>query len=311
MEQINNNFNRESSPESSHETVHEAIHETVDNPRNDSTHGNKDQSSRGSDYTMFYRHPTDKLAGGVCAGVADYLSWEPAMVRILWVVITLFTAGFAGLAVYGVLWALLPVGTVKEGQVSPPAISLSTRNIVPAAFVLIGLGIVWLLSNIGVLGSLMGLMGFVGMIFWPVLLISMGYLMLREADGEKWSFDNLGSGLGRVKEKAQKQANKFSQGGDGMDDLKNGLGGMRQSIPLKRSREDRVILGVCGGIGKKLGLDANLVRLIWAAISIASMGLGLFGYLFLAILLPERDAEMEKRAVDEVQQVQIINGATS
>jgi len=307
MEQINNDSSREPIREQVHEAVDETINNTIDN----TVHADEARTKNETDHSMFYRHPTDKLAGGVCGGIADYLGWEPAMVRILWVVVTLFTAGFAGLAVYGALWALLPVGTVKEGQVSPPAIALSSRNIVPAAFVLIGLGIIWLLSNIGVLGSLMHLMGFVGIIFWPVLLISIGYLMLREADGEKWSFDNLGSGLGRAKEKAQEQANKFSQGGNGMDDLKSGVGNLRQSIPLKRSREDRVALGVCGGIGEKLGLDANLVRLIWAAVSIASMGLGVFGYLFLAILLPESGAEMQSEVGDEVQQVQIVNGAAS
>jgi len=267
-------------------------------------------------HSMFYRHPTDKLAGGVCGGIADYLGWEPVMVRILWVVVTLFTAGFAGLAVYGALWLLLPVGTIKDGQVDAPAISLSERNIVPGAFVLIGLGIIWLLSNMGILGSLVWVMSFVGMIFWPTVLIGIGYLMLREVDSEKWSFDNINTNFsanwGQARDKVRDQANKFSNNSSGnVGDLKNGFSRMRQSIPFKRSREDRMALGVCGGIGEKLGFDANLVRFVWVAVSIASMGLGVFGYLGLAVLLPENGAEARQDDADEVHRVQIVSNTAS
>lgn len=46
---------------------------------------------------------------------------------------------------------------------------------------------------------------------------------------------------------------------------------MQQRIPLRRSRNDRLILGVCGGIGQRLGIDSNLVRLVWVALSIGSV----------------------------------------
>ena len=46
-------------------------------------------------------------------------------------------------------------------------------------------------------------------------------------------------------------------------------------------------MGVCGGIGKKLGIDANLVRLIWAALSIGSIGMGVIAYVAVGLLLPE------------------------
>ena len=40
-----------------------------------------------------YRHPTDKLVGGVCGGFAEYLGWDPVLVRILWLVATVATGG--------------------------------------------------------------------------------------------------------------------------------------------------------------------------------------------------------------------------
>ena len=54
------------------------------------------------------RSSTDKKLSGVCAGVANYLDLDVTLVRVLWVVIGLCSAGVA-LLVYLVLWIALPV----------------------------------------------------------------------------------------------------------------------------------------------------------------------------------------------------------
>ena len=41
-------------------------------------------------------------------------------------------------------------------------------------------------------------------------------------------------------------------------------------MPLVRSRNDKVIAGVCGGIARWLGWDANLVRFLYVLVSILS-----------------------------------------
>jgi phage shock protein PspC (stress-responsive transcriptional regulator) len=53
-----------------------------------------------------YRAENDKILGGVCAGLANYLRIDPAIVRILFVLIT-FGWG-AGFLLYIILWAVLP-----------------------------------------------------------------------------------------------------------------------------------------------------------------------------------------------------------
>jgi len=50
----------------------------------------------------------DKVIAGVCAGIADYFGWDPALVRILYLVISIFSAGFPGVLVYIILWIVLP-----------------------------------------------------------------------------------------------------------------------------------------------------------------------------------------------------------
>jgi len=54
---------------------------------------------------------------------------------------------------------------------------------------------------------------------------------------------------------------------------------------LTRSEKNRLIAGVCGGIGEYLGIDANLVRLIFLLLFFIQPSFALL-YLPLALLLP-------------------------
>ena len=48
----------------------------------------------------------NKMIGGVCAGLADYLGLDPTIVRIV-CVLMLFFAGF-GILLYLILWIIMP-----------------------------------------------------------------------------------------------------------------------------------------------------------------------------------------------------------
>jgi len=59
---------------------------------------------------------------------------------------------------------------------------------------------------------------------------------------------------------------------------------------LQRSREQRVIAGVCGGLAEWLGWNASLVRVLYVILSIASAAFpGILLYVILWILMPERE----------------------
>ena len=49
----------------------------------------------------------DRALAGVCAGIADYLDFDPAMVRIAYAFLTLFTC-FSGIIFYIVLMIVMP-----------------------------------------------------------------------------------------------------------------------------------------------------------------------------------------------------------
>lgn len=55
---------------------------------------------------------------------------------------------------------------------------------------------------------------------------------------------------------------------------------------LYKSRTDRKIAGVCGGIAEYLGVDSTIIRLVWV-ILIACFGTGLLAYILAAVIMPE------------------------
>lgn len=61
----------------------------------------------------------------------------------------------------------------------------------------------------------------------------------------------------------------------------------QQPKRLVRSRDDRWISGVCGGVAQYLGVDANLVRLIVVLGTIFGFGSLLVAYVVAWILMPE------------------------
>lgn len=56
---------------------------------------------------------------------------------------------------------------------------------------------------------------------------------------------------------------------------------------LCRSVSNRMICGVCGGIGNYFNIDPTLVRLIWVIVSFLGAGSGLLVYILAAIIIPE------------------------
>ena len=53
-----------------------------------------------------HRSDTDKMLGGVCGGIADYLNVDSVVVRLLWVLFSLF-AGL-GVIAYIAAWIIIP-----------------------------------------------------------------------------------------------------------------------------------------------------------------------------------------------------------
>ena len=59
-----------------------------------------------------------------------------------------------------------------------------------------------------------------------------------------------------------------------------------ESKKLYRSRTDKMIAGVCGGLGKYLGVDPTLIRLAFVLLLLFGIGSGLLVYLAMMLLVP-------------------------
>ena len=60
--------------------------------------------------------------------------------------------------------------------------------------------------------------------------------------------------------------------------------------PLRRSRTDRMIAGVCGGLAEFFGMDPTLLRAIYVIVSLVSVAFpGAIVYVLLWLLVPEAE----------------------
>lgn len=61
---------------------------------------------------------------------------------------------------------------------------------------------------------------------------------------------------------------------------------------LTRSKSNRIIAGVCGGLGVYLDIDPNIIRILWALISVLGFVVtGIVVYLIAWVLIPEEGDE--------------------
>ena len=59
---------------------------------------------------------------------------------------------------------------------------------------------------------------------------------------------------------------------------------------LQRSRTEKMIAGVCGGIAEYLGVDPTLIRVLWVLITLMA-GVGVLLYLILWVIMPLQSPE--------------------
>jgi phage shock protein C len=55
-----------------------------------------------------YRNMRNRMISGVCAGIADYIDLDVSIVRLIWVLLTIMSAGIGGVLVYFILVLVIP-----------------------------------------------------------------------------------------------------------------------------------------------------------------------------------------------------------
>jgi phage shock protein PspC (stress-responsive transcriptional regulator) len=49
-----------------------------------------------------------RMLAGVCGGIAEWLGWDPTLVRVLYVAGSILSVAFPGILVYVILWIIVP-----------------------------------------------------------------------------------------------------------------------------------------------------------------------------------------------------------
>ena len=213
-----------------------------------------------------YRSQRERMIGGVCGGLAEYFKVDPTLVRIALVVLAF--AGGWGIIAYIIGLIIMPEnpGETKGGDVGEKTEGKSAGFVWGLIFILVGF--VLLLFNYDLFPwQLWRFWYFPWKLLWPVALIVIGVMLL----------------LSRSKEKNNEH--EIKSGPTTQTDRK-----------LTRSKRERMIGGVCGGLSDYFRFDPTLVRLIWAVGTIVSHGLGIVAYIILLIVLPEENIQTETKA---------------
>jgi len=209
--------------------------------------------------SRLYKSNKDKVFEGVCGGIGEYFNIDPVIIRLMWVVLVIF--GGTGIVAYLIAMLIIP----KQPDLGAEEVQAES-DIAPETYsnrfwglIMIIAGILLLFGIVGPIAAVFaGIAMAMGHVLWPVLFIGLGiylYLNHGESDETKASLDGI-----------------FPTG-----------------KKLYKSRSDRKISGVCGGIGQYFDFDSNIIRILWAVATLGSFGLGVLAYVALSIFLTESD----------------------
>lgn len=124
------------------------------------------QTSSTRSTPRLHRSMTDSVLAGVCGGLGEYLGVDPSLVRLAFVVATLW--GGIGLLAYVVLAIVLPMDQEAAVSVS----SSGERSHLAAGLLLVAFGGLLLVGNLGLAPWL------TWNLFWPGILILIGVGLL-------------------------------------------------------------------------------------------------------------------------------------
>ena len=226
-----------------------------------------------------YRSRVNRMISGVCGGLGEYLNMDPVVIRIIFILLALFGGG-------GILLYLIGIFVIPENPNQSPVSATKSKERTSSGhsafwgWVLIILGALFLIPQFTFIPPI-DLWDLPWGTIWAILFIVFGIFLLLKSDtketvqmppaGESATESATGTGEGPSGQKAKEQG------------------------PVKhlfRSRKDRMISGVCGGLAEYFDMDPTVVRLIFVFLTIFSKGLGLLAYIILIFAMPEEKPQI-------------------
>ncbi len=69
-----------------------------------------------------YRSAIDKMIAGVCGGVAEYVSMDSTVLRLIWALVVAFTGFIPGVIVYVIAALIMPIKPVPAAETTPTGV---------------------------------------------------------------------------------------------------------------------------------------------------------------------------------------------
>lgn len=211
-----------------------------------------------------YRSTSNRMIAGVCGGVAEYLNVDPTIIRIAWVLLSILPL-IPGILIYIIAWFIIP--NAPGGTEGPPHNSGGRNAAAVLGIIFIAVGGLVFLDNLNILDW-----GDWWHLSWeylfPALLIAIGvFLMARPA--------------------------RTAAPAEAAEPVSRGKGRKQTPSPhppeLHRSRTDRKVGGVCGGLAAYLGVDVSIIRVAFVFFTLWPFGLGAVVYLVMMLVIPEEN----------------------
>jgi len=198
----------------------------------------------------------DSVLAGVCGGFGQYFNLDSALVRLLWVFFTIF--GGSGVLAYIVAVFIIPDESTGK-DVTPRRLmdGINDKTILWCVLLVL-VGIILFFQHGDFINSIWRHFWNSGInVLLALITISVGVYLLYQ--------------------KRQKISTMF---------------GLSSEMPLSLSEKDKQLAGVCGGIAESIGMDSTIIRFFWVYGTIMSVGIGLILYFVLALVLPNKHAEV-------------------
>ncbi len=200
----------------------------------------------------------DSVLAGVCGGFGQYFNLDSALVRILWVFFTIF--GGSGILAYLVAVFIIPDETTAKDVTPRRLIDGFNDKTLLWGVLLVLVGIILFFQHGDLINSIWSY-------FWNSGINVLLALII------------IGVGVYLLYQERQKISSMF------------GLGSER---PLSLSEKDKQLAGICGGIAESIDIDPTIIRIFWMYGTIMSVGIGLILYFILALVLPNKYAEVSQ-----------------
>ncbi len=239
-----------------------------------------------------YRSVSQKIIAGVCGGIGEYLNIDPVIIRLIFVALTVF--GGSGILIYLIAMIIIPKsdGSRQSSDLSPPVFKFDKINSDQVFYfiglILIGAGVIILLRKLSIFTAPFRLIGELSQLseklFFPSVLMLIGGLLLysffrsRRGGNESGDFTQY--------DPATHQHTKDYSANEAPNIPNKPLFSIQGQ--LYRSREDKKIFGICGGLARYFHIDSSIMRLLMILIAFATgFFFAVIGYFIMYFVVPE------------------------